>query len=95
MATSKKTVPQGQARAASPTVAAKQENATECWLELIAYPAGTARSLWLKTPSGWKHLDDPAPNVESAVLNACGNDNLEIRVWFEEDNVVGLVVNSK
>ena len=89
------TVPKGLARAAQPSAAAKMETATDCWLELVAYPAGTARSLWLKTASGWKNLDDPAPNVESAVMNACKNDHFEIQVWFDGSSVVGLVVNSK
>ncbi|GJM34464.1 MAG: hypothetical protein DHS20C18_34650 [Saprospiraceae bacterium] len=92
---SPQTVPQGLARSAQALAAAKMEIATDCWLELVAYPAGTARSLWLKTASGWKNHDDPTPNVEAAVMEACKNDNYEIRVWFDGSKVVGLVVNSK
>ncbi len=90
---SSQTVP--QTRSAQAVAAVKMELATNCWLELVAYPAGTARSLWLETASGWKVYDDPTPNIESAVMNACGNADFEIRVWFDGTKVVGLVVNSK
>lgn len=71
--------------------------ATKYWLELKQYPPGSARSLWLFVDNRWRHLDDPNDSQESLVQQAfcqC-RDLLEVKVWYNGDIIVGLVVNSK
>lgn len=70
--------------------------ATKYWLELKAYPPGSARSLWLFVNGAWRHLDDPNYGIQDSVQEAfcfCP-DRLEVRVWYSGDNIVGLVVKS-
>ena len=70
--------------------------AEEFWLELVAYPEGTARSLWLKVGNAWVRLDDPSDPVERAVsLAFAHSDKFEVRVWHSDGEIVGLVANSK
>lgn len=71
--------------------------ATKFWLELVAYPPGSARSLWLFVGGQWRHLDNPSPSIESSVQSAFCNcpDKLEVAVWYQNDVIVGLVVRSK
>jgi len=71
--------------------------ATDYWLELKPYPPGSARSLWLRVDGGWRHLDDPSPNIEASVQDAfCAcPDRLEVSVWYSGSVIVGLVVRSK
>jgi len=71
--------------------------ATQYWLELVAYPPGSARSLWLYVDGVWRHLDDPNVGIQDSVQEAfcfCP-DRLEVRVWYSGDVIVGLVVKSK
>ena len=71
--------------------------ATKYWLELKAYPPGSARSLWLFVDGGWRHLDDPNYGIQDSVQEAfcfCP-DRLEVRVWYSGGTIVGLVVKSK
>lgn len=71
--------------------------ATKYWLELLAYPPGSARSLWLFVDNAWRHLDNPNDGTQSSVQAAFCNcpDRLEVAVWFTNDVIVGLVVRSK
>jgi hypothetical protein len=71
--------------------------ATKFWMELVAYPHGSARSLWLFVGGQWRHLDNPSPSIESSVQSAFCNcpDKLEVAVWYSNDVIVGLVVRSK
>jgi len=71
--------------------------ATKYWLELKAYPPGSARSLWLFVKGAWRHLDNPNIGTQDSVQEAfciCP-DRLEVRVWYSGSIIVGLVVNSK
>jgi len=71
--------------------------ATKYWLELAAYPPGSARSLWLFVDNSWKHLDNPNDGTQISVQAAFCNcpDHLEVAVWYTNDVIVGLVVRSK
>lgn len=71
--------------------------AKEYWLELLAYPPGSARSLWLFVDNAWRHLDNPNGGTQISVQDAfCGcPDRLEVAVWYSNDVIVGLVVRSK
>jgi hypothetical protein len=71
--------------------------ATKYWLELLAYPPGSARSLWLFTDNVWRHLDNPNEGMQISVQEAFCTcpDRLEVAVWYMNDVIVGLVVRSK
>ncbi len=71
--------------------------ATNYWLELMAYPSGSARSLWLFADNDWRRLDNPSDGIQAAVQNAfciCPN-SLQVMVWWEGEMIVGLVVKKK
>lgn len=71
--------------------------ATKYWLELVQYPPGSARSLWLFVGGGWKHLDNPNEGIQISVQAAFCEcpERLEVAVWYQGDIIVGLVVRSK
>jgi hypothetical protein len=71
--------------------------ATQYWLELLAYPPGSARSLWLFVDGQWRHLDNPNVGMQDSVQEAFCQcpDRLEAAVWYTGDVIVGLVVRSK
>lgn len=71
--------------------------ATKYWLELKAYPPGSARSLWLFVGGAWRHLDNPNDGTQISVQDAfsAGADRLEVVVWYSGTIIVGLVVRSK
>jgi hypothetical protein len=71
--------------------------ASQYWLELLAYPPGSARSLWLFVGNAWRHLDNPNDGTQISVQAAFCNcpDRLEVAVWYMDDVIVGLVVRSK
>lgn len=71
--------------------------ATQYWLELLAYPPGSARSLWLFVGGAWRHLDNPNVGMQDSVQSAFCNcpNRLEVVVWYSNDVIVGLVVRSK
>jgi hypothetical protein len=71
--------------------------ATKYWLELLAYPPGSARSLWLFVNNAWRHLDNPNDGTQISVQAAFCNcpDRLEVAVWYVDTVIVGLVVRSK
>lgn len=71
--------------------------ATKYWLELKAYPPGSARSLWLYVGGAWRHLDNPNYGMQDSVQEAFCNcpDKLEVAVWYCGTVIVGLVVRSK
>jgi hypothetical protein len=78
-------------------IAVKNGIATNYWLELVAYPPGSARSLWLFVDNGWRHLDNPNDGTQASVQAAfCNCPNiLQVQVWYQGDVIVGLVVNKK
>ncbi len=71
--------------------------ATKYWLELVAYPPGSARSLWLYVGNAWRHLDNPNEGIQLSVQDAFanGSNRLEVAVWYSGDVIVGLVVRTK
>ena len=71
--------------------------ATQYWLELLAYPPGSARSLWLFVGNAWRHLDNPNDGTQISVQAAFCDcpERLEVAVWYTGDVIVGLVVRSK
>jgi hypothetical protein len=71
--------------------------AKQYWLELVAYPPGSARSLWLFVDNAWRHLDNPNSGTQISVQDAFCScpDRLEVSVWYSNDVIVGLVVRSK
>ncbi len=77
--------------------AVKSGVATKYWLELKAYPPGSARSLWLFVDGAWRHLDNPNVGTQDSVQAAFCDcpDRLEVAVWYSGTTVVGLVVRSK
>ncbi len=71
--------------------------ATRYRLELMSYPPGSPRSLWLFVNGEWRHLDNPDPGTQASVQDAfckC-SERLEVRVWYSEDTIQGLVVKTK
>ena len=71
--------------------------ATKYWLELKAYPPGSARSLWLFVNGSWRYLDNTNIGTQDSVQEAfcpC-SDSLEVAVWYSGTTIVGLVVRSK
>jgi len=90
-------LPEISKRAKVFTAALSSGVASKYWLELLAYPSGSARSLWLFVDDGWRHLDDPNIGTQDSVQAAfcvCP-DSLEVAVWYSGDVIVGLVVRSK
>ena len=71
--------------------------AKKYWLELKAYPPGSARSLWLFVDGAWRHLDSPNVGTQDSVQEAFCScpDRLEVAVWYCGSTIVGLVVRSK
>ncbi len=70
--------------------------ASKFWLELLAYPPGSARSLWLFVKNAWRHMDNPSEGTQISVQDAFTNlANFEVAVWFSGDVIVGLVVRTK
>jgi len=84
-------------RAFAPAAVVETGIATRFWLELAAYPPGSARSLWLLVNGSWRHMDNPLEGTQAAVQSAfcvCP-DCLEVAVWYSGEVIVGLVVRSK
>ena len=71
--------------------------ATKYWLELLAYPPGSARSLWLFVGNVWRRLDNPNEGIQLSVQDAFANasNRLEVAVWYTGEVIVGLVVRTK
>lgn len=62
------------------------------WDELIPYPHELPPRLRLFVAGAWRNLNDPAPELRQAVHSAFAAGRPDIRVWFSDDEVVGLVV---
>ena len=67
--------------------------ATQFWIELLAYPPGTARSLWLHVGGAWRRYDNSPAHWEDMVQRAFAHGQT-VRVWYDGAKIVGLVVNS-
>jgi hypothetical protein len=66
--------------------------ATKYWIELVAYPPGSARSLWLYVNNAWKSLDNPSASIQDVVQRAFLGTGSNVRVWYDNGAIVGLVV---
>jgi hypothetical protein len=66
--------------------------ATQYWIELVAYPPGSARSLWLLVGGSWKRLDNPSASIQDTVQQAFLGSGSNVRVWYDGEPIVGLVV---
>ncbi len=65
--------------------------ATQYWIELVAYPAGGVR-LWLLVNNAWKQLDDPSTSIQDIVQRAFLGTGSNVRAWYDNGTIVGLVV---
>lgn len=89
--------PENQKAVKSHAAATKTGIATRYWLELMPYPAGSERSLWLFVSDDWRHLDNPDLGTQVSVQDAfcrC-SEHLQVLVWYSEDTIKGLVVKTK
>ena len=66
--------------------------ASQYWNELVAYPAGSAASLWLYVDNQSRKLDTALPSDRSLTLRAFVNAGQRVRVWYQGTDIVGLVV---
>lgn len=89
--------PEDQKTVESRAAAAETGIAIRYWLELMPYPPGSARSLWLFVNDEWRHLDNPDLGTQVSVQDAfcrC-SERLEVLVWYSEDTIEGLIVKTK
>ncbi len=68
--------------------------ATRYWDEELAYPPGTAASLWLLVNGAWRKRDAATPHDRTMVQRAFAAAGSEVRVWYQGAEIVGLVVKS-
>lgn len=82
------------AGAGGETIAAVSSGvATQFWAELVAYPPGSARSLWLLVSGAWKRYDNASAHWEDMVQRAF-TAGQTVQVWYDGEVIVGLVVNN-
>ncbi|MEU7577538.1 S8 family peptidase [Streptomyces sp. NPDC041068] len=62
------------------------------WDELLPYPPELPPRLRLFVAGEWRNLDNPSPETRQAVHAAFAGGSPDVRVWFADDEVVGLVV---
>lgn len=62
------------------------------WDELLPYPRELPPRLRLFVAGDWRNLDNPSPEIRQAVHSAFAGGRPDIRVWFSDDEIVGLVV---
>ncbi|MFC0849277.1 S8 family peptidase [Streptomyces noboritoensis] len=62
------------------------------WDELLPYPPELPPRLRLFVAGAWRNLNEPAPELRRAVHAAFAQGRPDVRVWFSDDEVVGLVV---
>ena len=82
----------GFAAAAEQAPAVTASIATQYWAELIPIPAGPPR-LWLFADNAWRVLQSPNPAVLDLVQRAFIGTDSVVRVWYDGQNIVGLVVS--
>jgi hypothetical protein len=66
--------------------------ATSFWDEELAYPPGTAASLWLLVDGSWRRRDKASAHIRTMVQRAFAASGSEVRVWYLGEEIVGLVV---
>ncbi|MFH8491638.1 S8 family peptidase [Streptomyces longisporoflavus] len=62
------------------------------WDELIPYPRELPPRLRLFVAGEWRNLNNPSADIRQAVHAAFAGGHPDVRVWFSDDEVVGLVV---
>ncbi|MFC5215925.1 S8 family peptidase [Streptomyces coerulescens] len=62
------------------------------WDELLPYPRELPPRLRLFVAGEWRNLNHPSPEIRQAVHTAFAGGRPEVRVWFSDDEIVGLVV---
>ncbi|MFJ3673758.1 S8 family serine peptidase [Streptomyces sp. NPDC090106] len=62
------------------------------WDELLPYPRELPPRLRLFVAGGWRSLNHPSPEIRQAVHTAFAGGRPDVRVWFADDDIVGLVV---
>ncbi|ATL26511.1 S8 family peptidase [Streptomyces formicae] len=66
--------------------------AEKFWDELLPYPPELPPRLRLFVAGEWRNLNNPSPETRQAVHAAFAGGQPDVRVWFSDDEVVGLVV---
>jgi hypothetical protein len=79
-------------RAAEEPAAVTAGIATQYWAEVVPIPAGSPR-LSLLVDNGWRLLQNPTPSAQDLVQRAFLGADSVVRVWYDGQNVVGLVVS--
>ncbi|MFD7711303.1 S8 family peptidase [Streptomyces sp. NPDC059785] len=62
------------------------------WDELLPYPRELPPRLRLFVAGAWRNLNNPSPEMRQAVHTAFAGGHPDVRVWFSDDEVVGLVI---
>ncbi|MET7620740.1 S8 family peptidase [Streptomyces sp. NPDC005408] len=62
------------------------------WDELMPYPRELPPRMRLFVAGAWRNLNHPAPEIRQAVHAAFAGGRPDVRVWYSDDEVVGLVV---
>lgn len=62
------------------------------WDELLPYPRELPPRLRLFVAGAWRNLNHPSPEIRQAVHAAFAGGRPDVRVWFSDDEIVGLVV---
>ncbi|MGW7042789.1 S8 family peptidase [Streptomyces avermitilis] len=62
------------------------------WDELLPYPRELPPRLRLFAAGGWRNLNNPSPEIRQAVHTAFAGGRPDVRVWFSDDEIIGLVV---
>ncbi|MGP4010078.1 S8 family peptidase [Streptomyces sp. 4N124] len=62
------------------------------WDELLPYPRELPPRLRLFVAGAWRNLNHPSPDIRQAVHTAFAGGRPDVRVWFSDDEIVGLVI---
>ncbi|MEV7342411.1 S8 family serine peptidase [Streptomyces sp. NPDC093544] len=62
------------------------------WDELLPYPRELPPRLRLFVAGDWRNLNNPSSEIRQAVHSAFAGGRPDVRVWFSDDEIVGLVV---
>ncbi|MFF6980557.1 S8 family peptidase [Streptomyces sp. NPDC008343] len=62
------------------------------WDELLPYPRELPPRLRLFVAGQWRNLNHPSPEIRQAVHTAFAGGRPDVRVWFSDDEIVGLVI---
>ena len=62
------------------------------WDELLPYPRELPPRLRLFVAGAWRNLNHPSPEIRQAVHTAFASGRPDVRVWFSDDEIVGLVI---